>query len=600
MAKPPALKAPASKPSLDEHRFHVVQKVISGETYMVMQDTAIALEDEFSNLYYTASEQSKVVLMPPFNVKELMKQVTHNNILAQCVEAMEVNIDGSGHEFVPKDEDTKEDAAEKQMLTDFFNEPYPGMSFITMRRNLRRDMESCGYAALEVLKNLGGEVVALRQLESHNLRLVKLTDPIMVTKTINRNGKEVQMQYLDRERRFMQRLGNRYIYYKAFGGSQDVNKDTGEWSKAGTLPPEKRASELLFFGVLPDISTPYFVPRWINNLPAVVGSRKAEEQNLEYFDAGGLPPAIIFIQGGTLAKDAADQLRNYMSGKNKSKHRAVVVEAQSSSGSLDSSGTVQVKVERFGSERIQDPLFATYDKNSEEHVRTAFRLPPLFLGRAADYNYATAVVAYMVAEQQVFQPERTSFDEKINKTIVDALGAKSMVFKSKGVTLKNIDASLAALTIAAPLAKVSDVLDEVNKLTDMHLTAAPKEKPVAPPLQLDANGQPIPPVAGQPPVDPNADPAKQPAKTVGKPGAKLKVVPKSAAEIVELAQCYAQSKNLIASKSEASEDDLVVLRKAVDELSGQDLMQFNELVAAYAFGSTEKSMISLAACAHGH
>ena len=172
------------------------------------------------------------------------------------------------------------------------------------------------------------------------------------------------------------------------------------------VPPEKRGSELLILGINPDVTTPYFLPRWINQLPSVIGSRAAEEQNLQFLDAGGLPPAIVFIQGGTLIKDTSDQLRMYLSGLNKNKNRAVVVEVQSVSGSLDAAGKVDVKVERFGSAQSQDSMFTNYDEVTEEHVRVGFRLPPLFLGKAVDYNFATAQTSYMVAEAQVFLPER--------------------------------------------------------------------------------------------------------------------------------------------------------------------------------------------------
>lgn len=50
----------------------------------------------------------------------------------------------------------------------------------------------------------------------------------------------------------------------------------------------------------------------------------------------------------------------------------------------------------------------------------------MFIGKAADYNFATAYTAYMVAEAQVFLPERDEFDNNmINATIVKALGVES-------------------------------------------------------------------------------------------------------------------------------------------------------------------------------
>jgi hypothetical protein len=109
-------------------------------------------------------------------------------------------------------------------------------------------------------------------------------------------------------------------------------------------------------------------------------------------------------------------------------------------------------------------MFQKYDERCEEHVRVAFRLPPLFLGKAADYNFATAVTAYQVAEAQVFEPERKEFDEIINATIMKALGIKRYEFKSKPVVLQNADMQMKALQEGKD--KISDD-EHINKLNSL-------------------------------------------------------------------------------------------------------------------------------------
>lgn len=367
-----------------------VQHVIKGDTYLVLSSSSVEPEDEFLGLYYTEADTSKLVLKPPFEPKTLIKLTEKNNILYQCIEAMEVNIDGTGHEFVALKEGTDADKSEVERAEEFFKEPYPGQSFVSQRRSVRRDQESVGYGFIEVLRTVSGELVALRHLSAHMLRLVKLDQAIPVKKTVMRGGKEVELTVNERERRYAMNIsggigGVTYQYYRDYGTSRHLNRVTGEWeSPTKPVPVELRASEILMFGMNSDVSGPYYLPRWINQMPSVVGSRKAEEQNLEYFDAGGMPPAIIFIQGGSLAKGASDQLRMYLSGQNKSRNRAAVVEATSSSGSLESAGGVQIKVERFGAEKANDSMYSKYDQAAEEHVRIGFRLPPLFLGKVQD------------------------------------------------------------------------------------------------------------------------------------------------------------------------------------------------------------------------
>lgn len=627
----------------DSPGYHYVQKTIGSDTWLVMAQSQVELEDEWASLYYTTQNQSNIFLQPPFDPTAMLNLTQSNNVLNQCIEAMEVNIDGTGFDFDPVDGVDEVDPEEEKIAQGFFNEPYPEHSFIKIRRKLRRQIESIGYGFLEILRNIGGEVVGFRNVETHNVRMVKLDAPIMVKKTVTRNGKDVELQMWVRERRFAQRVALKtLVYYREFGTTRNVNRNTGAWETPDApIPVENQGTELMMFGVVPDIITPYFVPRWTNQMPSVVGSRKAEEQNLQFLDSGGMPPAIIFVQGGVLVKDAADQLRAYLSGQNKEKYRAVVVEAQSSSGSLDAAGNVQVRVERFGSEKANDAMYMNYDKATEEHVRVGFRLPPLFLGKPQDYNLATAVTAYMVAEAQTFQPERDVFDDQINKTIVKALGLKTLKLHSKPITLRDIGSMLSALGIAKDLSTRDSVLDEINQMTGMKLVLAPQPQPdtvsgqYTPPQtdengnQVTAGGRPIPGTAPQQPAAPpqqeqqasaQRGQVQKPQFAQGTPSAALppqqlptpkgsakpqgagKVTPppapkaaaKKAIELIELAHDYASMKGLV-SKREITPQRELLVKEEIEDLLLEDREAFNRLLATYTFGGDSADLVGITA-----
>lgn len=625
MLKLKGVVEPKAKATKAEPRTHFVQKTIGSDTWLVMAQAQIELEDEFATLYYTTQNQSNIFLEPPFEPRHLLLLTQANNTLLQCIHAMEVNVDGTGHEFVPAEEGGQMDPEEVAVAKGFFDEPYPNTSFINIRRQLRLELESVGYAYLEILRNFAGEVVGCRNVETHNVRMVKLDEPVMTTRKVMRNGKEVELQMWERERRYAQRVALKtLVYYKDFGVGRHVDRNNGKWEVEGDpIAPENRGTELMLFGIHPSIETPYYVPRWINQLPSVVGSRKAEEQNLQFLDSGGMPPAIIFVQGGTLAKDASDQLRMYLSGENKNKYRAVVVEAQSSSGSLDSAGNVQVKVERFGAERAQDAMFMKYDANTEEHVRVGFRLPPLFLGKPSDYNFATAQTAYVVAEAQVFAPERQAFDEMMNRTIVKELGLKTVRFKSKPINLKDNESLSEGITQAKDLATRDSLLDEINKLTGMSLTLAPAPQPdtvtgtfgggagADPNAPMTQGGRALPTPPQTPPALPppgrgesqkpqfqqgipesalpgGATSQIKPTKLTQQPAAK----PKTAMELIDLAQNYAAVRGLV-KKADMTEDRGIEIRQAVDNLAGEELMAFNSLLATYTFGSDSPDLMSI-------
>lgn len=574
------------KPVKEPAKVSFIDKVIKDDTYLVMAASSYQPEDEFYGLYFTTDDKSKILVEPPFDPRKLLYLTTQNNVLNQCITAMEVNIDGTGHELLPFKSNEAAAEGEAEKINAFLDEPYPGQSLVTIRRALRRDVEGAGWGAMEILRTLDASLAALRNIPVQSLRFVKLDAPVQVKKKLTRNGKEIELTLWERERRFVQRVGTgvgkgTLRYYKEYGATRHLNRDTGEWeSPFNPVPVELRATELLMFIKDPDVNSPYGVPSWINQLPSVLGSRKAEEHILEFFDAGGMPPAIIFIEGGTLAKDMSNQLKMYVSGQLKSRHRAAIVEAQSSSGTLDSSGKVSVKVERFGAESVKDSMFANYDKATEEHVRVGFRLPPLFLGRSSDYNYASAQVSYMLAEAQVFEPERNEFDEIFNLTIMRELGAKSCQFRSKKITLKNAEAQIAALTLAKDISKGPGFIDEVNRVAGITLEYQKPILPVAAPGLATPRADRRPGAVDGPKLGSGGSHVATPkgVKRVvqGTPGKKPKVNVKKTAELV---YTFLEAEGLVEPERPYSEDEVEGIRSTIDSLPEEEKAVFTQILS---------------------
>lgn len=475
-------------------------------------------EDSFEGSYWTGGATGDVaILEPQFKPGNLFAVASHNNTLLQCVEAMEVNIDGTGHTIQLQPGENEEEATdgkkkkldpEREALEQFFAEPFPGRSMIELRRELRRDIETTGNGYLEVIRNLKDEVIMLNVISSVYTRMIRLDAAVPANKKLMRNGAEVEVQIRARERRFVQIINDKKTYFKEFGASRDLDRDTGLWhepkgtGKGARLSLDKRASEIIHFRGNLEPKTPYGVPRWVNQLPSALGSRKAEEFNLEYFDGGGLPPVLIFVQGGTLGADVRKTLEKHLSGGG-SKHRAAVVEAVSTSGSIDTPGTVQVRVERFGGDSMKDALFLNYDKSCADHLREAFRLPSIFLGKSENYNFATAYTSYMVAEAQVFFPERDEFDTVINTKILPLLGAERYEFRSLPMSLADIQNQLKALELASGKniiagEKEVEILNEITGLSMEY-----QEPPSQPPM---AQGQGIQEI--QEPKMPGSEPRK--------------------------------------------------------------------------------------------
>ena len=449
-----------------------------------MASNALQVEDEFNAFYMTGTDGAAGhVLRPPYDPRVLERLTQENNVLGACIDAMVVNVAGTGHrierETKRADEPDEQDDPVACKLETFFREPFPGTSFVTMRRDLARDMERVGYGVLEIMRNAAGEVVFLRNTPARTIRLCKLDAPAPVVRTVSRGGAEMSVAVKVRERRFVQLMAGQLLFFKEFGASRQLDKHTGQWESADRpVPVQARATELLYFQVGQDPNSPYGVPRWEGQIPSVVGSRAAEENNLTYLQSGGLPPALIVVQGGIVAGEARQALeRQFAPGQ---KSRAAILEVPATDGMLDKPGTVKVTVERFGHERAGDSMFERYDDKCAERVLRAFRFSPLFLGKSADFNFATAYASYLAAESQVFGPERRLFDEIVTRKLLPKLGGAGYVFRSNPIAIKDVTQQIEALALAAGLPGIDleSVVDQLNKAAELELQFRCSEAPV--------------------------------------------------------------------------------------------------------------------------
>ena len=540
----------------------------SEETKLVRKQSGVRASMQFN----LTGGSAVSAVAPSFDPLTLLLITQSNNTLLQCVEAMEVNVDGTGCEVVSIDGEVEVSEDEKKRIGEILDEPYPDMTFITMRRKIRRDLESSGMAYLEVIRAASGDFIGFRPLDTQACRLTTLSAEVMTSKSLVRNGVEQNFDIPDRERGVVYKKSEKDtpVYFNIWGNTQKINKKTGEMSL--TLEDGDKGGDVIVFTMNDDPETPYGIPRWINQLPSALGSRKAEEQNLDFLDSGGIPAAIIFINGGQVATDSSSTLKDYVSGKNRQKNKAVVVELQSTSGTIDKAGSTSVQVERFGSETINDSMYRNYDKDCEEHVRLAFRLPPIFLGKASDYNYATAVVAYQVAEAQVFKPERDEFDAIINKVLKTELKLTTCKIKSNPITLRDITTQLRAVSLLREVVEPSEVVKEVNKIADISLPYVDGKTFTITTSRGSALG-----------VDGVADTSTASTAT--------KVQKSQAGYVLNLAKQFAECKNLIDTDNDYTEEEIADIETAVKALKGADLEAYNSALSLYLFGTDTIEML---------
>ena len=561
-----------------------------------VQFRSYEIEDEFDGMYSQAY-RAGTIIEPPFLPRTLEGWVQTNNTLAICIDAVVTNVHGSGYDIIAKDEADRDGDAHKA-LEQFFDDCFVGDSFLSLRRLLGQDQEKVGCPYMEVVRNgLDGEIIWLRRLDPKLTRLVRLDEEKFVPKEVIRRGRKIVVDTPRRYRRFVQQIGGLNVrFFKEYGCPLRLNANTGVWLNDGEPAlPSDLASEVMYFPDHLDSQTPYGVPKWAPQTPSVIGSRKAEEMNLQFFDRGGLPPAIAIVEGGTMTSESADALRDHLQGGPNNKHSIPVIEAISTGGDMNSPSNVRIKFERFGSERQSDSMFSKYDVECERRIRKAWRLPPMFVGITDAHNFATALVAYSQTEAQVFKPARERFDEMINRSIMRELDPEGrFTFRSRGITLRDMAQQLLALQTAmnSGIMGREQIAEKLSEITGLDIKVDEEDIPTPPGMKVAAPGQGAADVPGgknpdgtgrDPKVDPNdpnadpstQDPEKDPQKKPKKKAAS-DLTPMHPDDLADVAFEYFENG--------ADGPEMLELFKQIRALDESGIAVFKESLSALALG----------------
>ena len=397
-------------------------------------------EDPFKAAYGDGS-----AIAPPYDLSFLAALPEQSNILPQCIEAMEANIDGFGFTLVTDEQEESpggwrsEVEAEQKKIKAFFEYCNLELPYSQLCRRKRRDLEATGNAYWEVLRNGKGEPCGIEHIESHTMRLTKLDDEFTEIDTPQyiRDATGAPVKTLKRFRRYVQMRDGKKVYFKEWGDPRAVNALDGKVWNPSEIPADsprfRPATEVIHFKLYSS-GGPYGVPRWIGNLLSVLGSRQAEEVNFEYFENNTVPPLAILVSGrlnDATITDIKCFFNEHVRGRD-SFNKILVVQADPSG--IPMPGVTQqrpdIHFEHLSDAQQKDALFGEYDRVNREKVRSAFRLPPIYVGLSDDYTRATANESRVVAEEQVFGPERDDFDFVINRQILPALGCKYWKYKS--------------------------------------------------------------------------------------------------------------------------------------------------------------------------
>lgn len=416
-------------------------------------------------------------IRPPYEPEELLRIVEESDILKPLIDALASNtaLFGYGIRYRQDFDYNHADAAVQKEADDEYDKLNTLYRYFNVAESFSRilykaayDKEAIGYGAIEILRNGAGEVCGGEYARACNFRIAVQSrmDRTAEVKQFRmvREGFEM-VEVTRRFRKFVQIINGEKVYFKEFGDPRQMDCKTGEYKDS--VAPERQATEILFLTNHCAYSD-YGVPKWAGNIPNLIGNRKSEELNLVFFLQGKMMPFAITVSGGQLTDESVEALKKGKGVDNAFK--ALLLEAlpdEKASGIEDKNGQrVAINIEHLTDTSLSDGLFMEYQGANRGKVRGAFRLPPIYLGDSSDYTRATADVAKMVAEEQVFIPERDAIAELFNSVVSNEMQIKYCEMYLKGPKIGDVSEIASALQpfIAAGTVTPNMLIDTLGEL----------------------------------------------------------------------------------------------------------------------------------------
>jgi len=379
---------------------------------------------------------------PPYPYRLLLQAARSNSALNQAIDAYIVNIESYGYQLEYVGPAGKEEKptyqAEKLAALTLLDNPSGDRTLRKLREDSRKDLETLGTRYFEIGRDMTGRPTFIEHVCSMSMRKTKKDKeateyelPIRTT-----DGRIVQRTWWKNFRRYVQAGANgKRVFFKEFGDPRSIDPKTGQVNN--DLAIEDQATEI-YVDEIYSVGAEYGIPRWIGALPDMLGLRESEIVNLNFFRENAIPAMAVLISGGALTEESYDKVVNVINAAKgqDSMHRILILEAASEDNGGVDDRPVAPKIElKPLTDRQSDGLFKEYQGGAKRKIRSTMRLPALFTGDTEEYTKATAQSGIRVAETQVFAPERSKFDDFINKYILPALGVTNWRFRSLGPTV---------------------------------------------------------------------------------------------------------------------------------------------------------------------
>lgn len=398
---------------LTQHGQFVPKSVLDGYAFKAGAESR-AVIDEFAQIY----EQHQLVA-PLYNPLSLARHLELNTYHARAVYTKARDTAGLGWELLPIVEDPSEEQHDEiEHLLEASNE----MPLQEVLYRFMVDIESTGYAVLEVARDnfdVEGPYTFIGHIPSHTIRVHKSM------------------------RKYAQVRTTKVVWFKRQGLDVDLDKDTGIEAPLGSLPPERRASELIFRAYYTPRSDFYGIPDHIPALGAISGDAARRDYNIAFFDNYGVPALLVFITGdydpgeapvdpvtgeeGPTPLEAA--IQKHFAELSKNPYSTLVLTIPTIESGVPGTGhDVKIEVRPLAVD-VKDASFRLFRQDNRDEVLSAHSVPRYRMGLAETGvlggNFVE--VSNDIYKASIIGPRQKVLEDIINLTILwDATGEEAL------------------------------------------------------------------------------------------------------------------------------------------------------------------------------
>lgn len=361
------------------------------------------------------------IIEPPHDLAKLLQWNDVNVIHSSCIRVKCLDSVGIGFHLEPEDDNTddnedvtldEEDTNYKKLMT-FFSKVNEKESLTMMLKKVFHDYESCGNGYIEVARGPDDKIIGLYHINATTMR------------------------WCSDKKKLIQRVGEKYVYFKLFGNEEILNRTTGNFVKAVTKP-EDVANEVIPIVQYSWRSSCYGLPEWLPAIYPMFGDMKETEYNLDFFINFGVPAYAILIEGAALTDEVQQEIKKYFETTLKNSNHK----------------TLNLSVPKGGKITFQplsvdqkEASFRIYRKDNRLDILASHRVPPYRVGvvEQGQLGGNVADATDLIYLESVINPRQEDFMWVINELIIKAgfeINTWKLEFNDINVANKKVDSEI--------------------------------------------------------------------------------------------------------------------------------------------------------------